>query len=130
LTWGLDNRTVAIRVLCSGRSSTRIETRVAGSDVNPYLAMAASLASGLYGIKNQLELRQPATKGNGYRDVSNGTLPTNLIEASTQMKNSDIAKTLFGEEFVEHFTSTREWEWRQHLKVVTDWERARYLEII
>ena len=130
LTWGVDNRTVAIRVLCNGIASARIETRVVGSDVNPYLAMAASVASGLYGIKNQLKLQQPATTGNGYRDFSNGTLPTNLIESSMQMKNSDIARELFGEQFVEHFTCTREWEWRQHLKVVTDWERARYLEII
>lgn len=130
LTWGLDNRTVAIRVLCNGNASARIETRVAGSDVNPYLAMGASLASGLYGIRHNLKLEQPATTGNGYLDFSYGSLPTNLIESAGKMKNSDIAKELFGEQFVEHFTSTREWEWRQHLKVVTDWERARYLEII
>ena len=130
LTWGIDNRTVALRVLCGGSKSTRLETRVVGSDANPYLAMAAALASGLYGIRKKLELKQPATRGNGYRDFSNGTLPGNLFEATQQMKNSAVAKEILGEKFVEHFTQTREWEWRQHLKAVTDWEYKRYFEII
>jgi glutamine synthetase len=130
LTWGVDNRTVALRVLSGSKSSCRLETRVVGSDVNPYLAMAACLASGLYGIKNGLELKQPATVGNGYRDFSNGTLPKTLDEATVMMKGSEIAKEILGEGFVEHFVQTREWEWRQHLKAVTDWEYKRYLEII
>jgi glutamine synthetase len=129
LTWAVDNRTVALRVLPGGNKSCRLETRVIGSDVNPYLAMAASLASGLYGIKHKLKL-QPATNGNGYRDTSNGILPGNLHEATQMMKKSEIAKELFGEKFVEHFVQTREWEWRQHLKAVTDWEYRRYFEII
>ncbi len=92
--------------------------------------MAASLASGLYGIKNKLKLKQPATKGNGYKDYSNGTLPKTLEEATQMMKQSTIAKEIFGEKFAEHFIQTREWEWRQHLKAVTDWEYERYFEII
>jgi glutamine synthetase len=130
LTWGVDNRTVALRVLSGGSKSCRLETRVIGSDANPYLAMAAALASGLYGIKNKLTLTQPATTGNGYRDFSNGTLPGNLHEATQRMKQSTVAKEIVGEKFVEHFTQTREWEWRQHLKAVTDWEFKRYFEII
>lgn len=130
LTWGLDNRTVALRVIAGSASATRIETRVIGSDVNPYLAMSACLAAGLYGIKNKLELKQPATIGNGYRDYSNGTIPTTLIEATKNMKESPIAKEILGETFVEHFSMTREWEWKQHLKSVTDWEMKRYFEII
>ncbi len=130
LTWAVDNRTVALRVLSGGSKSCRLETRVIGSDVNPYLAMAAALASGLYGIKNKMKLKQPETIGNGYRDFSNGTLPGNLHEATQQMKNSIIAREILGERFVEHFTQTREWEWRQHLKAVTDWEFKRYFEII
>jgi glutamine synthetase len=130
LTWGADNRTVALRVLAESSKSSRIETRVIGSDVNPYLAMAACLAAGLYGIKNKLKLNQPATVGNGYKDFSNGILPATLIEATQQMKNSKVAKELVGEKFVQHFTQTREWEWRQHLRVVTDWEYKRYFEII
>ena len=130
LTWGIDNRTVALRILAAGNKSCRLETRVIGSDVNPYLAMAACLAAGLYGIKNKLKLKQPATIGNGYKDYSNGILPSTLIEATLQMKASKVAKEILGSTFVEHFTATREWEWRQHLKAVTDWEYKRYFEII
>jgi glutamine synthetase len=130
LTWGIDNRTVALRVLSGSSKSCRLETRVIGSDVNPYLAMAAALASGLYGIKNKLKLKQPVTKGNGYKDYSNGTLPKTLDEATTMMKQSEVAAEILGEKFVEHFVQTREWEWKQHLKAVTDWEYKRYFEII
>ncbi|HEX8676465.1 MAG TPA: glutamine synthetase, partial [Segetibacter sp.] len=130
LTWGVDNRTVALRVLSGSNKSCRVETRVIGSDVNPYLAMAAALASGLYGIKNNLELKQPSTTGNGYKDYSNGTLPKTLDEATKIMKQSTLAKEILGEKFIEHFVQTREWEWRQHLKSVTDWEYKRYFEII
>lgn len=130
LTWGFDNRTTALRVLCGGEKSTRLETRAVGSDSNPYLAMAACLASGLYGIKNKLQLNIPATTGSGYADMSNGTLPKNLWDATQNMKNSPLAKELFGGAFVDHFISTREWEWRQFAKVVTDWELNRYMEII
>ena len=130
LTWAIDNRTTALRALPASSSSTRLETRVVGSDSNPYLAMAACLAAGLYGINNKLKLKTPATAGNGYADKKNGTLPKNLWEATQAMKTSPIAKELFGAAFVEHFTATREWEWRQFSKVVTDWELKRYLEII
>ena len=130
ITWGFDNRTVALRVLAGSKNSCRLETRVVGADVNPYLAMAACLASGLYGIKNKLELKQPATVGNGYRDYSNGTLPHTLAEATSAMKSSSMSREIFGEGFVEHFVATREWEWKQHLKAVTDWEYKRYFEII
>ncbi|MBS1951840.1 MAG: glutamine synthetase family protein [Cytophagales bacterium] len=129
LTWGIDNRTVALRVLNGSEKSTRVEIRVVGSDVNPHLAMAAALASGLYGIKKKLKL-QKATEGNGYRDYSHGTLHSTLHDATQAMKKSSLAKEILGEKFVEHFVQTREWEWRQHLKPVTDWEMKRYFEII
>lgn len=130
LTWGIDNRTVALRVLCHSQKSSRLETRVIGSDANPYLAMAAALASGLYGIAKNMKLTQPPTPGNGYRDFTNGVLPGNLHDATQSMRNSDVAKTILGEKFVAHFTQTRDWEWRQSLKAVTDWEYKRYFEII
>ncbi|MEK6780635.1 MAG: glutamine synthetase family protein [Bacteroidota bacterium] len=129
ITWAIDNRTVALRALPGSKKSSRLETRVVGSDSNPYLAMSACLASGLYGIKNKLKL-QDATVGNGYRDVSHGTLPKDLPEATAKMKTSPLAKELLGEKFVEHFCLTREWEWKQFAKVVTDWELKRYFEII
>ena len=130
LTWAVDNRTTALRVLTGSSNSTRLETRVVGSDANPYLAMAASLASGLYGIKKKLKLKTPPTSGSGYADTRNGTLPRNLWDATQAMKNSSLPNELFGEEFARHFTGTREWEWRQYSKVVTDWELKRYFEII
>jgi glutamine synthetase len=130
VTWGFDNRTTALRVLHPSPKYTRLETRIPGSDSNPYLAMSAALASGLYGIKNKLPLNIEPTVGNGYADTKNGRLRPNLYEAATDMQNSAIAKELFGEGFVEHFTQTRLWEWKQFAKHVTDWELKRYFEII
>jgi glutamine synthetase len=130
LTWGVDNRTTALRVLSGSSQSTRLETRVVGSDSNPYLAMAACLASGLYGIRNKLTLDTAASVGSGYADKKRGMLHRNLADAARAMKKSEIAAELFGQRFVEHFTATREWEWRQFSKAVTDWELKRYMEII
>lgn len=137
LTWAVDNRTVALRALPSGEKSARLETRVCGSDTNPYLVMAACLASGLFGIKNKLKL-QPPTPGNGYREYKYGILPKDLNEATKAMKKSEIAGELFGRDFVDHFIRTREWEWKQFKreagtfdpKEITSWELKRYFEII
>ena len=128
-TWGIDNRTAAIRAIPGSNKTSRIEMRVPGADTNPYLAMAASLASGLYGIKNKLKLTTPETKGNAYNN-KNGTLPGNLMDATRKMAKSEIAIELFGENFVSHFTKTRVWEYRQFENEVTDWELKRYFEII
>ncbi|WP_419699155.1 glutamine synthetase family protein [Mucilaginibacter sp. NFX135] len=130
VTWGVENRTTALRVINTTPAYTRLETRIPGSDTNPYLAMAAALASGLYGIKNKMKLDIPQTIGNGYLDKKNGVLAANLHDASVMMQNSPIAKELFGEGFVDHFTQTRLWEHRQYIKHVTDWELKRYFEII
>jgi glutamine synthetase len=130
LTWAIDNRTTALRVLPGSSKSARLETRVVGSDANPYLAMAACLASGLYGIINKLPLTTVPTSGSGYADKKNGELPRTLQEATQSMKTSKVARELFGEKFVSHFTATREWEWQQYSKAVTDWELKRYFEII
>jgi len=129
VTWGIDNRTTCIRALPGSSKSTRIELRVVGSDANPYLAHAAALASGLYGIKNKLKLGK-MTQGNGYQDFSNGVLPRNLWEATQAMAKSEIPSQLFGADFVKHFTKSREWEWKQNAKAVTDWEFKRYFEIV
>ena len=92
--------------------------------------MAACLAAGLYGIRKKMKLSQPATLGNGYKNLTNGRFPKSLEEATLLMKTSPVAKELFGETFVQHFTQTREWEVKQFAKVVTDWELKRYFEII
>jgi glutamine synthetase len=127
--WGLDNRTTALRSIPGSNKSTRLETRVNGSDSNPYLALAAALASGLYGVKKKLTPRAPVT-GSGYDDKKAPSLPANLEEATRRFEKSDIARELFGDEFVEHFAATRHWEWRQYGRAVTDWEMQRYFEII
>jgi glutamine synthetase len=129
LTWAVDNRTVALRALPGSPSSTRLEMRVPGSDVNPYLAMAATVASGMYGIKNKMKLEVEETIGNGYKNLSNGVLPASLREATDLMKSSEVAKELFGEGFVDHYTKSREWEWKQAAKAITDWELKRYFEL-
>lgn len=128
-TWGIDNRTVACRVIPGSARSTRLEFRVPGSDSNPYLAVAVSLAAGLYGIEHQLEL-QPMTEGSGYLDETVERLPRNLQEATARLAGSKAAREILGEDFVDHLVATREWEWRQFQDAVTDWELRRYFEII
>lgn len=130
VSWGIGNRTTALRVIAPDASSARLETRVPGSDANPYLSMAASLASGLYGIKHELPLDIPITEGNEYENRGNKPLPASLKEATDAMKSSEVPKKLFGETFTDHFIRTREWEWRQFSNQVTSWELKRYFEII
>ncbi|UZR95765.1 glutamine synthetase family protein [Chondrinema litorale] len=130
ITWGVDNRTTALRALPGSKKATRLETRICGSDVNPYLAMAACMAAGLFGIENKLKLEIAPTRGNGYEETKNGVLPGSLKEATERMKNSDLSVKLFGEAFTDHFVRTREWEYRQFAQEVTDWELRRYFEII
>lgn len=133
VTWGVDNRTGALRVIHGASAkSTRLEGRVSGSDINPYLAVAAYLASGLYGIEKELELQSDPVSGNAYELTDTGAprLAGNLRDAATIMRDSLLARELFGEEFVHHFTHTRLWEWRQFNQAVTDWEMQRYFELI
>ena len=130
VTWGFDNRTVAVRVLNDTRERCRLELRVPGSDVNPYLAMAAALASGLYGIENELPLNQAPVSGDAYHQKDAEPLAGNLSEALNRMKHSELAVSLFGSTFVDHYTRTREWEWKQFETAVSDWELKRYFEIV
>ena len=130
VSWGIENRTTALRVINQLPAATRLETRVPGADANPYLSIAASLASGLYGIQHQLPLTLAATTGNEYDNKLATPLPGNLEEATRLMKGSPVAEALFGAAFVDHFTRTREWECRQFAQKVTDWELKRYFEII
>ena len=130
VSWGVDNRTTAARVISGSAKSTRLETRVPGSDVNPYLAVAACLASGLYGMENKLKLVDVPVKGSAYADKAAKSLAKDLNEATELMANSKIAVELFGPEFTEHFVNTRRWEWRQNKPSETNWELKRYFEII
>jgi len=128
--WGVDNRTTALRVIPGGAKATRVETRVGGSDANPYLALAAAIGSGLWGIEQKLKLDAAAVTGSGYADATAPALPRNLAEATERFQSSAVARDLFGDAFVDHFATSRRWEWRQYSKAVTDWERRRYFEII
>jgi len=127
--WGVDNRTVAFRHIQSGAKATRLEARVPGSDANPYLTISGCLAAGLSGIEDHLELSAAPMTGSAY-DAPIPRLPRTLLEATTVMRSSALAKRLLGEAFVEHFTSSRLWEWKQFTEAVTDWELQRYLEIV
>lgn len=130
-SWGVENRTCALRVIKGSPKSQRVEYRIGAADGNPYLVMAAALASGLYGIENKLE---PDTMvvGNAYDQEFPEALrlPTTLWDAAQRLKHSQAAKELFGEAFVSHFAASREWEEREFRKHVTDWELKRYFEII
>lgn len=130
VSWGIENRTTALRVINFSETTTRLETRMPGADANPYLSLAASLASGLYGIRNKLSLDMPATGGNEYDNPHSQKFPKTLQEATAAMKASALANELFGEPFVDHFIRSREWEWNQFTQKVTDWELKRYFEII
>lgn len=129
-TWGVDNRTVAFRVIPGSNRSTRVEVRVPGADVNAYLAMAASVAAGLWGVERELELDQAPVIGSGYEDDTAARLPRTLQEATERLTRSALARELLGSDFVDHFVCTREWEWRQAQQAVTDWELKRYFEVI
>jgi len=130
VTWGMDNRTVALRVIPGSAKSTRVEVRVPGSDINSYLAIAASLAAGLYGIEKGLKLTAEPVKGSAYNASGAERLPRTLQEATQRLADSKVAHEILGETFVDHFVRTRVWEWRQFQDAVTDWELRRYFEVI
>ncbi len=127
-TWAEDNRTTAVRSIAGSPKSTRVELRLSGADMNPYLAMAASVAAGLEGIAQQLAPPAPAT--NAYTACDAPALPLSLGEAAAGLRASAMARQWFGDEFVEHYAGTRDWEVRQYQRAVTDWELARYFEAI
>ncbi|MDQ1074487.1 MULTISPECIES: glutamine synthetase family protein [Microbacterium] len=125
IAWGVDNRTCALRVVGHG-SSLRVENRVPGGDVNPYLAISAIIAGGLYGIENELPLPAPLT-GNAYTSGVD-TLPTTLREAARLFSGSTIARAAFGDEVVEHYLNQARIEVEAFDAAVTDWERVRGFE--
>ena len=127
--WGIENRTVPLRVIPTNESSIRLETRLAGADANPYLSMAACLAAGLYGIEEKLKLPE-AVAGDAYLLQHQAPLPNTLQNAIDMMRESDIPKLLFGDAFVDHYIKTRQWECDQFNQAITDWELRRYFEIV
>ncbi|MGE0715466.1 MAG: glutamine synthetase family protein [Alphaproteobacteria bacterium] len=130
-TWGIENRTTALRVIPGSPKSQRVEYRIAAADGNPYLALAAAIGSGLWGIEQGLEGTDPIA-GNAYEveTPADLALPRTLWEAAQNLKGSAAARALYGDAFVEHFAATREWEEREARRAITDWQLARYFEII
>jgi glutamine synthetase len=123
--WGPDNRTCALRLVGHG-ASLRVENRVPGGDVNPYLAVAAMIAAGLHGIDHELPL-EPAVEGNAYLDTS-ARVPHTLRDALELWQKSDLARQAFGPEVVEHYTNYANVELTAYDAAVTDWELRRCFE--
>jgi glutamine synthetase len=131
VSWGMDNRTAAIRVITGSAKGTRLEHRRPGADVNPYLAIAGMLAGGLHGIASKLEPPGPAT-ADAYTDARFPRLPADLPAAIAALRDSAVAAGLLGQEFVDHYLLSREVElrlWREwEAGQVTGWEHRRYFE--
>jgi glutamine synthetase len=125
VAWGLDNRTCALRVIGHG-PSLRVENRTPGGDVNPYLALAASIAAGLYGIENELAL-EPEQTGNAYGS-GKPRVPGTLRDAAELFEKSSLARAAFGDDVVEHYTTMARVEVAAYDAAVTDWERFRGFE--
>ena len=127
VTWGFDNRTVALRVIAGSHTASRIENRVPGADVNAYLGFAATLVGGLHGIQRKLSA-PAATQGNAYQANEAPALPRSLDEAIERFADSAIAREYFGDEFVDQYAHMRQWEADAFSRAVTGWERRRYFE--
>ncbi|HEX4443063.1 MAG TPA: glutamine synthetase family protein [Galbitalea sp.] len=125
IAWGVDNRTCALRVVGHG-AGLRVENRVPGGDVNQYLATAALIAGGLYGIENELEL-EPIFEGNAYTSDA-PRVPTSLRDAAELFANSKVALEAFGADVVNHYLNNAKVEQRAFDSAITDWERVRGFE--
>ena len=140
MTWGKENRTTGFRVIEGSPDSQRIENRLAGADANPYLALAATFAAGFLGIKERLQPTEP-TSGEAYTMKTEEAykVPSTLLEAAELFKKSQAARSIWGDQFVDHFSASRIWEYEQFLKnkplfekeqTISSWELERYFEII
>jgi glutamine synthetase len=127
VAWGEDNRTCAVRVVGHSPRSLRLENRVPGADVNPYLAVAALIAAGLHGVDQQLPL-EPAYVGNAYTDTEHERVPGTLRDAAALWSASKVARAAFGDDVVDHYTNMARVELAAFDAAVTDWERRRGFE--
>jgi glutamine synthetase len=126
--WGEDNRTCGFRVVGSG-AARRVESRIPGADVNPYVVLAAAIAAGIYGMDHELELADPYPT-NAYEATDVPRIPSTLVEAIEELRNSPVALEAFGPEVHHHLLNTAQQEWEASNRHVSDWELARYFERI
>ncbi len=126
IVWSRDNRTAGFRIVGHGQS-TRVECRIPGADVNPYLAFAALLAAGLHGIENRLD-PGPEYTGDAYRSEDVPSVPGTLREAAELLDGSTVLRAALGDEVVDHYVHAARWEVSCFDQAVTDWERLRYFE--
>ena len=126
IIWSVDNRTAGFRLCGAGSKSVRVECRIGGSDMNPYLAIAAQIAAGIAGIENKLVLDEPA-KGDVYQGNTK-MIPASLREAKDALSASEMLNSAFGEDVVKHYCRAAEVELEEVDRVVTDWEIARGFE--
>ena len=127
IIWAVDNRTAAYRLCGEGSKAIRVECRIPGSDMNPYLAQAAMLAAGIKGIEEKLSL-PPVFVGDAYEDKMSEHIPRNLRDAKDALHGSDMLREAFGDDVVDHYTRAAEWEQEEFDRTVTDWEIARGFE--
>ena len=125
--WSVDNRTAGFRLCGDGTKAVRVECRIGGSDLNPYLALAAQLACGIAGIEEELELKPPLS-GDAYEAKKVSQIPANLNEAMTALKKSKLLRAAFGDDVVDHYHRCAEWEQEEFDRIVTDYEVARGFE--
>jgi glutamine synthetase len=125
--WSVDNRTAGFRLCGADTRSVRVECRIPGSDMNPYLGQAALLAAGMKGIEDRLVLA-PATKGDVYDDDAVIHIPRTLRDATSALRGSAMLRQAMGDDVIDHYTRCAEWEQEQFDMVVTDWEIARGFE--
>jgi glutamine synthetase len=125
VAWGHDNRTCSMRVVGHGQG-LRVENRLPGADVNPYLALAAMIAAGLHGVDNELDL-EPAFEGNAY-ESDKPRVPHTLYDARDLFEGSPIATEAFGQEMVDHYLNRANIELDAMEAAVTDWEKFRGFE--
>jgi glutamine synthetase len=125
--WSKDNRTAGYRLCGDGTKSIRIECRVGGSDLNPYLAFAALLAAGIDGIEKKMKLEDPFV-GDAYGAKKVREVPKTLRDATELMTKSKVLRAAFGDDVIDHYTRAAEWEQEEYDRRVTDWEVARGFE--
>jgi len=126
LVWGRDNRTCGLRVVGHG-GGYRVESRIPGADVNPYLALAATIAAGLHGIEHGLDPGDPFV-GNAYAADGVARVPESIVDAIGELERSEIARAAFGADVHDHLVNTARQEWLSFNRAVTDWERRRNFE--